>query len=51
MEVLKLLKENPIYTREEITQKVGKTARTIQKILDRLKETRNIVRIGNKVFS
>lgn len=48
-EVLRLLKENPVYTREEIAQKVGKTARTVQRALDRLKEDGKIVRIGNKV--
>ena len=48
-EVLHLLKENPVYTREEIAQKVGKTVRTVQRALDRLKEDGKIVRIGNKV--
>ncbi|WP_223213810.1 winged helix-turn-helix transcriptional regulator [Mycoplasmopsis arginini] len=48
-EVILLLKENPVYTREEIAQKVGKTARTVQRSLDRLKEAKKIVRIGNKV--
>ena len=47
--VLRLLKENPVYTRKEIAQKVGKTARTVQRALDRLKEDGKIVRIGNKV--
>lgn len=42
-------KENPVYTREEIAQKVGKTVRTVQRALDRLKEDGKIVRIGNKV--
>lgn len=48
-EVLRLLKENPVYTREEIAQKVSKTARTVQRALNRLKEDGKIVRIGNKV--
>lgn len=48
-EVLRLLKENPIYTREEIAQKVSKTARAVQRALNRLKENGKIVRIGNKV--
>lgn len=48
-EVLRLLKENLVYTREEITQKVRKTARTVQRALDRLKDDGKIVRIGNKV--
>ena len=46
-EVLHLLKENPVYTREEIAQKVGKTVRTVQRALDRLKEDGKIIRIGN----
>ena len=46
---MRLLKENPVYTREEIAQKVGKTARTVQRALDRLKDDGKIVRIGNKV--
>lgn len=44
-----LLKKNPVYTRKEIAQKVGKTSRTVQRSLDRLKEAGKIVRIGNKV--
>ena len=44
-----LLKENPVYTREEIAQKVSKTARAVQRALNRLKEDGKIVRIGNKV--
>lgn len=48
-EVLRLLKENPVYTREEIAQKVSKTARAVQRALNRLKEDGKIVRIGNKV--
>ena len=48
-EVLRLLKENSVYTREEIAQKVSKTARTMQRVLNRLKEDGKIVRIGNKV--
>lgn len=49
LEVLRLLKENPLYAREEIAQKVSKTARTIQRSLDKLKKAGKIVRIGNKV--
>lgn len=46
---MRLLKENLVYTREEIAQKVRKTARTVQRALDRLKDDGKIVRIGNKV--
>ena len=45
---MRLLKENPVYTREEIAQKVSKTARAVQRALNRLKEDGKIVRIGNK---
>ena len=48
-EVFHLLKENHVYAREEIAQKVGRTARTVQRALDRLKADGKIVRIGNKV--
>ncbi len=48
-EVLRFLKENPISTREEIAQKIGKTDRTVQRVLDRLKVAGKIARIGNKV--
>lgn len=48
-EVLALLKENPVYTRDELAQKTGKTSRTIQRSLDRLKDAEKIVRIGNTV--
>ncbi len=47
LDVLDILKENPIYTREEIAKEIGKTTRTIQRSLDRLKETGKIIRIGN----
>lgn len=46
---MRLLKGNHVYTKEEIAQKVGKTTRTVQRALDRLKEDGKIVRIGNKV--
>lgn len=36
--VLSLLKEKPEQTREEIAFKIGKTARTLQRSLDKLKE-------------
>ena len=48
-QILSLLKENPIITREELAQKVNKTERTIQRSLERLKDEGKIVRIGNKV--
>ena len=48
-EVLQLLKKNPIYTIEKIAQKTGKTTRTVQRTLNKLKEVGKVVRIGNKV--
>ena len=47
--MLSLLKEKPEQTREEIASKIGKTVRTVQRSLDKLKEAKKIVRIGNKV--
>ena len=49
VEVLHLLKKNPIYTIEKIAQKTGKTTRTVQRTLNKLKEVGKVVRIGNKV--
>ena len=46
-EFFHLLKENHVYAREEIAQKVGKTVRSVQKETDRLKEDGKIIRIGN----
>ena len=45
--VLKLLKENPTYSREEMATRVGKTVRTVQRALDRLTAEGKIKRIGN----
>lgn len=49
-EVLSLLKEKPEQTREEIASKIGKTVRTVQRSLDKLKEAKKIARIGNKNY-
>ena len=49
-EVLSLLKEIPEHTREEIASKIGKTVRTVQRSLDKLKEAKKIARIGNKNY-
>ena len=49
-EVLSLLKEKPEQTREEIASKIGKTVRTVQRSLDKLKEAKKITRIGNKNY-
>lgn len=49
-EVLSLLKEKPEQTREEIVSKIGKTVRTVQRSLDKLKEAKKIARIGNKNY-
>lgn len=46
--VLALLHVNPIQTRAELAQKTSKTVRTIQRILDSLKEKGLIERTGNK---
>lgn len=46
--VLNELKINPEQTREEISNKIGKTVRTVQRSFDKLKKTNRIIRIGNK---
>lgn len=46
-EVLNILKQNPESTREILSNKIGKTVRTIQRSLDRLTNAGKIVRIGS----
>lgn len=46
--VLNELKNDPNQTREEISNKIGKTVRTVQRSLDKLKQAHKIIRIGNK---
>ncbi len=46
-EILKLLKENPLYSREEMALAIGKTIRTVQRALDSLVDGGKIRRIGN----
>lgn len=46
--VLNELKENPNQTRNEIATKISKTTRTVQRSIDKLKETGKITRIGSK---
>ena len=46
--VLALLRSNPVQTRAELAQKASKTVRTIQRVLDSLKEKGLIERTGNK---
>lgn len=47
-EVLRLLKENPRITRDEIAEVINKTVRTIQRILNNLVENNIVTRIGSK---
>lgn len=42
------LKYNPHQTRDEIALKIGKTVRTVQRSIDKLKTNGKIIRIGNK---
>lgn len=49
-EVLRILKEKPEQTREEIASKIAKTVRTVQRSLNKLKEAKKIARIGNKNY-
>ena len=47
-EVIKILKEYPEYTKEQLADLTGRGTRTIQRSLDKLKEAKKIVRIGSK---
>ena len=47
-EIVKLLKENPEYTKEQMVEIIGKGSRTIQRSLNKLKENGRLVRIGSK---
>ncbi len=48
MAVLALLKQNPNFTRAEISERISKTIRTVQRALDSLKENGYIERRGSK---
>ena len=45
--VLSLLKKNPRYTREELADATSKTIRTMQRVLNSLKDKSLIVRKGS----
>ncbi len=47
-EIIKILREHPEYTKEQMAELTGKGARTIQRSLDKLKENGKLVRIGSK---
>lgn len=47
-EIVKLLKEHPEYTKEQMVEIIGKGSRTIQRSLNKLKENGRLVRIGSK---
>ena len=47
-EVVKLLKEHPEYTKEQMAEITGKASRTIQRSLDKLKKNNKLIRIGSK---
>lgn len=48
--VFEELRKNPKQTREEISLKINKTVRTVQRSIDRLKQNGKIKRIGNKNY-
>ena len=50
MSVFEELKRNPEQTRDEIAVKINKTVRTIQRSIDKLKQSGKIIRIGNKNY-
>ena len=45
--VLDILKVHPEHTRNQIAKQINKSARTVQRCLDRLKEEKKILRIGS----
>ena len=46
--VLKLLMKHPVQTRDEIAHSTGKTVRTIQRVIDKLRDSGKITRVGSK---
>ena len=48
LDILKILKEHPEYTKEQLSKLINKSTRTVQRSLDKLKELKKIVRIGGK---
>ncbi len=48
MAVLAILKQNPDSSRSEISDKISKTVRTVQRALDSLRDKGYIRRIGSK---
>ena len=48
--VFEELKKNPEQTREEISLKINKTVRTVQRSIDKLKQNGKIARIGNENY-
>lgn len=50
LSVFEELKRNPEQTRDEIAVKINKTVRTVQRSIDKLKQSGKIIRIGNKNY-
>lgn len=48
LKVLNKLKENPIFTREELAKELGLTTRTIQRSINKLISNGKIIRIGSR---
>lgn len=46
--IINLIIENPIITREELTEKMNVSIRTIQRELDDLKKRKLIMRVGSR---
>lgn len=45
--ILTLIEQNPSITYEELTKKIGKSRRTVSRIITELKENNTIVRKGS----
>lgn len=50
LSILNELKANPEKTREELASSIGKSIRTVQRSLDKLKITNKIIRVGNNSY-
>ena len=45
--VLEILKAHPDFTREAIGLAIGKSPRTVQRVLEKLKDANRLVRVGS----
>ena len=48
--ILTILRNNPLLTQEELSQQIGKSKRTVQRSIDKLKKYGYIVKKGDRIF-